>query len=399
MREFLVVDFGAVGDGVTLNTDSINNALKECARQGGGRIVFPEGVFVSGSVELYSNVELCLEKGAVLKASENPNHFQPNGFIHNEMGPTTALLWARDRKNITICGRGTIDINSPAYYGENAVKIFNGAPTDENRDCFVFEKNPHRINQPIFFESCREIAVRDVTIINSTCWTVTFSRSEDITAENVTIRNSVNVPNDDGIHFSASKNGTVKNCDIACLDDCVAITSITAKELENSNIKIENCKLSSRSAAIRIGHKVRNVEVKNITITKNNRAIGIFTAPNGYIENVDISNVRLECFCYPSVCWGNGEAVVVAAAQNESHIENIRFKNITGTAANGIIVFGSNNNVKNISFSDVNLRLTGNSDEKNLIDLRPYYTEKVSGAVDIFVRGAEQPTTNNAKVE
>lgn len=91
----------------------------------------------------------------------------------------------------------------------------------------ILPKNSERVNQPFFFESCMNIKVEGIKIINSPCWTITFSRSKNISVHSINIKNDLCVQNDDGIHFSSCENATVSNCDISCADDCIALTCIT----------------------------------------------------------------------------------------------------------------------------------------------------------------------------
>lgn len=400
MKLFNIVDYGAVGDGKVLNTDAFKKAVDACAENGGGTVVVPSGTYLTGSVELKSNITLFLESGGTIKASGNPDDFPYIGFHHNEMHETTSLIWALNSENITICGNGTIDINSGAYYGENTQKIYDDDTSEEAKQCYIYEKNEKRINQPIFFDTCSSVKIENLKIINSTCWTMTFSRSTDIVVDKVTVRNSIHVQNDDGIHLSACHNAMISNCNISCLDDCIAVTSITAHEQLNSHIVITNCVLSSRSSAIRLGHKISDVAISNITIYDNNRGIGIFTNPNCYIENVCISNIIMHNRYFPSVCWGKGEAVVIAAPQRTSHIKNVKLSNIIGTASNGILIYGNNQNIDDIYFDNVNIKINKGEMYGNFIDLRPYYTGKhTTEPIKIFVGNAENVVFRNSNIE
>ena len=114
-----ILDFGAAANSENVNTESIQKAINECAKNGGGEVVIPSGVFMTGSIELLSNVTLKLENGAVLKGTGRTEDFPTNGFYHNEMHDTTSIIWARDKENIAIKGEGTIDINSPSSFSSN----------------------------------------------------------------------------------------------------------------------------------------------------------------------------------------------------------------------------------------------------------------------------------------
>lgn len=394
-----ITEYGAVGDGKTVNTKAISAAIGACHRNGGGTVVVPTGVFLTGSIELVSNVTLYLDSGCTLRATGKSDDFPYIGFYHNEMHETTSVIWAQNQQNVSICGNGTIDLNADAYYGEDTKKIYDGEPSESNKQHFIFRKNEDRINQPLFFESCRNVKVENINIIHSPCWTVTFSRSSDIVVCGVTIRNSPHVPNDDGIHLSACRNALISNCNISCLDDCIAVTSITAHGQENSHIGITNCILSSRSSAIRLGHKISDVTVSNVNIYDNNRGIGIFTAKNGYIQNVAVNNVIMHNRLFESVCWGKGEAVVIAAAFPETYIRNLKFSNIVASAANGILIFGNGNNIQDVTFDNVQIQLEAGKSADSFMDLRPYYQKQCRGkAIKKWVKGAKKVRWHNTKI-
>jgi len=147
-------DYGAIGDGTTLDTKAIQMAIDKCHENGGGKVYIHNGQFISGAVYLKSNVTHYIEAGAVLRASDNLDNFPiiPSNypsyegtFVTNKM-----LIYAEDAKNISITGRGTIDGN-----GDHWVDGPYGTPTATIRP---------RI---IHFRGCENILIRDVTLYNS----------------------------------------------------------------------------------------------------------------------------------------------------------------------------------------------------------------------------------------
>jgi polygalacturonase len=107
-----ITDYGAIGDSVTLNTKSIQAAIDDCARKGGGTIHFPAGTFLSGTLYLENNIRIDLEPGAVLLGSRNIEDYPLNECRYpsgSDRYVARALVWGEDLENITITGRGTID--------------------------------------------------------------------------------------------------------------------------------------------------------------------------------------------------------------------------------------------------------------------------------------------------
>src|SRR5208283_1278833 len=261
-----IADHGAVGDGKTLNTAAIQAAVDDCAGKGGGTVLVPAGVWLTGSVGLKSQVTLRLEAGAVLRGSSHIEDYPTNGFKHLEMGGTRSLLWALHQSDISICGEGTIDLTDRPFFDWNKLRTGLPAAKDaqlqdwQRRQCVVTAGN--RPNQPIFFHDCRHLRLEGVTIRNSPCWTVTFSCCEDIQVRGIRIDNNLQVPNNDGIHSCGSKNIVISDCIIRGGDDSLAFTGITDPESVCEHITIANCVLTRRSCGIHLGYssgKVRDV--------------------------------------------------------------------------------------------------------------------------------------------
>ena len=373
-----ILDYGAIGDGKTINTEVINIAVKDCASKGGGTVIIPAGVFLTGSIQLFSNVRLFLDNGAVLKSTAILDDFPIIGFKHNEMGDVTSLLWAMNEENISICGNGVVDLSSDLTYSGYEIGSYlvdKSNLSEERLTEGILPKNNERVNQPFFFESCKNINIEGIKMINSPCWTITFSRSRDIFVRSITINNDLCVPNDDGIHFSSCENALVSDCNISCADDCIALTCITNFEGINKNITITNCNLRSRSAAVRIGHYADGVCISNLNIYKSNRGIGIFTRNASSITNVSISNIRIETFLLAGGWWGKAEPIIIAATKEESVIENISISNVVGECENGIIIYGVNHNINNLSLNNIKINVNRTEYFSNYctgLDLRPY---------------------------
>lgn len=395
---FNICDFGAVGDGKTLCTEAIKKAAEACRENGGGRIVIPSGEYLSGSIRLYSNTNLHIEAGATLRSTAVPEDHPYIGFMHNEMGETTSFIWAMGEENITVDGCGTVDLNArriypedhPRYYGADEALL-----SEEQRSHATFQKNEDRVNQPIFFESCKNLSVKGISIVDSPCWTVTFSRSSNITVDGLTVNNNLNYQNNDGIHFSGSSDGVVSNCKITCADDCIALTNITARDRQNSRITVSNCILSSRSAAVRLSGRTEDVAISNLVIHNTNRAFTVFAADGGFIRQVSVSNVVLHTKIYGGVWWGKGEALVICAAE-KGCIDGLMMSGVSGTCENGIALFGYDN-VTNIKLTDIALSVvpSGNFDLfGRCIDCRPFLFEKgAEKPFDLFVKNVKKPDT------
>lgn len=383
---YSIIDFGAVSGAGNVNTAAIQSAVDKCSERGGGTVIIPCGTFYTGSIQLYSNITLYLENGAVLKSTAKKEDFPYIGFWHNEMHETTSLIWARNRENIRICGDGMIDISSEiTYKSVTRMVYFTDKPEllcDKRKYEGVLDKNEDRVNQPLFFESCRNIKISGIRIINSTCWTITFSRSEDISVTCVDIDNNLNIQNNDGIHLSSCKNAVISDCSFSCADDCIAMTCITAHGGINENITISNCLMRSRSAAVRIGDSTRNVTISNLNIYQTNRGICIFTGQGTKISDIMISNVRIDTALLAGAWWGKAEPVIICAAAEDSEISRITVNNLSGVCENGIIIYGKKHNIRNIRLDNIDIKVKETDYFNNFcdgLDMRPYAYEKNDG--------------------
>jgi len=165
-----IADRGAVKDGKTINTVAIQVAVDECAANGGGTVLVPAGVWLTGSIELKSQVTLQLDAGATLRGSSSLSDYPANGFKHLEMGDTTSLLWTIHRDDVSICGGGTIDLNDRPFFDWGLLRT--GLPPEKDSlledwqrsQCVVTAMK--RPSQPIFFHDCRHIRLEGVTIRN-----------------------------------------------------------------------------------------------------------------------------------------------------------------------------------------------------------------------------------------
>jgi hypothetical protein len=364
-----ITQYGAVGDGRTVNTACIQEAADD-ARLNRSGLVIPAGIFVTGTVNL-TGVSLRLEKGAVLKGSPDINDYPPQEFIHNEMGAVRALLVWYESEHITIDGEGVIDLNGGSFYDFTKPLIPAGrrAFTERQKaECTVYHES--RPNQCLFFHKVSHMTVRDITILDAPCWTVTFNECRDVRALNLTIDTSLNIPNDDGLHFCSCDGVIITGCNISSGDDCLAFSGITNWEKPCENIVVSDCILRSCSKAVSLGYvhsHVRNVLLENIIIKESNRGLCIMSHPKtGLVEHVRAVNMMIETRVRAGNWWGNGEAVFFMACEHDHHIpeeqrpsrsrdiniQNITLTGITCLTENALGIIGRKHNIDMITLKD-----------------------------------------------
>ncbi len=326
MTDYLVTDYGAVGDGKTLCTDAIRRAIDDCAANG-GRVVIPAGEYLSGSLLLLSGVEFHLDRDAVLIASTDPSDHCDFSAGFEDDNPDTGweggcFLRAAHAEHIVISGHGVIDGQGRAYfYDDDDDGGFHEAPLA------VRGLRP-RLS---FFEDVTDFEIRDVTFRDAAFWTLHLAGCRDVRIEGIRILNNERGANNDGIDPDCCRNVTIRGCEIRTGDDCVVIKTtapMTRKYRECSDIHISDCSFTSRSSAIKIGTEtwgsIRNIRVENCELKDCNRGIGIWSRDGGGIEGLLFQNIHgntrvfAECLTRRTgvyLWWGKGDAVMISATK------------------------------------------------------------------------------------
>lgn len=280
MKTYPVTTFGAVGDGTTKNTEAIQKAIDTCAAEGGGSVVLENGVFMSGSLTLHSNVNLHIEQNAVLLGSPDVADYPEKEnlrHVNSEFLPrwrNASFIFAEKCHHVSITGRGTIDCNGKHFT----------VPSDENA-IWKYQRieapTPPRV---VFFTGCEDVVIEDVSMVNQPAgWSYWIHDCDNVRISKITIHAEVDYPNNDGIHINASRRVTVSDCDITCGDDCIVLRANNASLKENKvceQVTVTNCNLTSYSAAVRIGWvqdgTIRNCTLSNLTMYDCSVGVSIF---------------------------------------------------------------------------------------------------------------------------
>jgi polygalacturonase len=288
---FNILAYKAKGDGLTMNTKYIQSAIDACSKSGGGTVWFPAGRFISGTIYMKSNVTLFLDAGAVLEGSKNLKDYpvtisKIRSYTDNYTDKS--LIYAEGLEDISITGQGLIDGNGASFKVDNM-------DNDEGlrkKDEFAFYKSRPYLIRMI---NCRNILLRDVTIMNSPMWVQHYLLCEDINIEGIKIDSKVN-HNNDGIDIDGCNRVRISNCNIVSGDDAIVLKSTLDSPCRN--VTITNCVLSSDCNAFKLGTETnggfQNILFSNCTIFDTHlAAITLQIVDGGTLDGVSISNVTM----------------------------------------------------------------------------------------------------------
>ena len=294
-RDYNIVAYGAKADTTQLSTKAVQQAIDDCAKAGGGRVVVPTGQYKIGSIVLKSDVHLYLEQGATLFGSTNLKDYLPMKSDYVSLRTQTStiqLIYADKVKNVVIDGFGTIDGQGRAFK--------------------KLTWNDEGITRPhlIRFIQSQDIIIKDITLKNSGCWMQHYLACDRVRIDGIKVFNRNNYNNDaldiDGCHEVIIR-GIMADSD----DDGITLKSTSPRLCEN--IRINDCVLSSHCNAVKLGTETnggfRNINISGIVVKpSSDQSSQFFGAPSkigtsalsleivdgGVLENVSVSDFTVE---------------------------------------------------------------------------------------------------------
>ncbi|RZM26327.1 MAG: glycoside hydrolase [Pedobacter sp.] len=315
-KDYKVDLFKIQPDGQTLNTKSIQFAIDHISGKGGGRLVFPAGRYLTGSIYLKSNVTLQLEEGAVLLGSLNPFDYEKKIF--------TALVFAYDQNNIGVTGRGTIDGQGKFLARNIVTAIEKGLIEDLYTDGRATADNRAML---LNFRNCTQVLVRGITLKNSASWTQTYDQCINLVIDSIKVDNTV-YWNEDGVDIVDCEHVRMTNSFIDAADDGICLKSHDPGKACR-DILISNNIIRSSANGIKFGTVSRggfvNVRILNNKVYDTYRsAVALEAVDGGYIEDIEINGLQ-------SVHTGNIIFLRTGGRWGKnSRMKNIRISNVTG---------------------------------------------------------------------
>jgi polygalacturonase len=319
-RDYSIPDFGAQAN--EDSTDAITKAIAACHTAGGGRVVVPRGVWLTGAVHLKSNVNLHLAEGATLRFSPEPAKYLPpvlTRFEGIECFNYSPLIHALEQENVAITGKGTLDgsANWETWWAWNDKS--KGRPTKQVAARKKLEEQGAAglpVEQRIFGEGqflrpsfiqpyrCKNVLIADITIINSPMWEIHPVLCSNVIVRGVMVRSLG--PNNDGCNPESCRDVLIEDCVFETGDDCIAIKSGRNNDgrrvgVPAENIVIRRCTMKDGHGGVTMGSEVsgsvRNVFVSDCIMDspKLDRAIRFKSnaVRGGVIEDIYVRGMKI----------------------------------------------------------------------------------------------------------
>lgn len=425
VTHYNVKDFGAKGDGKTLDSPAIDKAIEAAAKAGGGTVYVPAGVYLSGSIHLKSNINLYLAAGSkILASKDNPGVYDPeeepyNETIYQDGGHTyfhNSLIWGQKLNNVTISGEGMID-------GEGLTK----------KGSQVGEGKYGKANKAICIVESNNVQIRDITIFRGGHFAILLTGCNLVTLDNLIIDT-----NRDGIDIDCCKNTVVSNCKVnSPYDDGICPKSSYAlnRKIITENLTITNCQVSafklgtlidgtlqphpnttwtSRSGRIKFGTEsnggFRNCVVSNCTF-HSCKGLALEQVDGGVLENITISNISMYNVDDYPIYIQLGERLRDPDKNSPSVGKNITISNVVAYVADslsGIHISGTPRFIlEDIRLSNINVIYNGGASEEaaysDFYEIGESYPEisyfrKIVPSYGVFARHVKNLQLDNISV-
>lgn len=288
---FDVRDYGAKGDGSTLDTKAIQKALDDCGNTGGGTVRFSAGTYLSQPIQIRTKTTVELDPGATLQATTNQLDFMktPGVWYKAPKGSFTPFISGKDLTDVTFTGGGTIDGGGSAWWGEAEL---------------ARERVPgYTLPRPnlVVLQRCQNVRMENITLQNSPLTNFSPDECQDVVVTNVTVLNPAHSANTDGIDPSNCKNVLITKCRIDTGDDNVCIKTghkVAGRDFACEDITVTDCTFL-HGHGMSIGSEtvggVHNVMVKNCTFenTENGLRIKSQRGKGGLVENVVFEDITM----------------------------------------------------------------------------------------------------------
>lgn len=302
-------NFGATGNGLTLDSLAINAAIDACNKAGGGVVYCAPGIYLCGTVELKSNVTLYLEAGAVLLGSTDVAQYAlKSGPDAKADAGQRHLIFARDVENVSVVGPGRVDGQGQRFWLQTQRTPV--AESERWSDARHNDWRPKdRVSPMVELVNCTNLRLESIELVGASGWTLRPINCTRVVIEGIVIRNPAVGPNTDGIDLTGCQNVVISNCLIDTGDDAICLKSENPYGKNprlSQNITVSNCIITSSTNGFKIGTATQggfeNITFSNSTIVSNDpdiasrmiAGIAIEMVDGGWIDGIVMSGIQID---------------------------------------------------------------------------------------------------------
>jgi polygalacturonase len=357
-KTFNVLDFGATGDGATLDTAAIQRTINAAASEN-GQVLVPRGrKFLIATLDLKGGIDFHLDGELII--STNQTDYASDGVITASNAP-----------NLSITGGGKISGRSLSFM----------TSYETTNEWWLFKEWRPKM---FVLTGCTNLVVRDITFADSPFWGLHMLGCVHVLVDNVTVDNRLDVPNDDGIDPDHCRDVEIQNCHLTCGDDAIVIKSTrqTNDFGPCAGIHVHDCVIRTQDAGLKIGTEttgdIHDILFERCKILSGSRGLCIQLRDEGCISNVIFRDIQFTSRYYSDPWWGRGEAISLTAiprlpTTKLGTMRDIQFQNVTGLAENSIRINGTtNSHIQNVSLKNVSVKLDRRTKYKGgFFDNRP----------------------------
>ena len=369
--QITILDFGAVGDGVTDNTKVFSETIEQASKKRSGKVIVPAGTYLTGPIRLRSNINLHLEKDAVIVFEDNFENWPAikSRWEGVECFGYLPCVYGENLKDVSITGEGTIDGRGQAWWKEFKRRKAAGqkqpesdrdkefARLNENidlSDCGGGGISSFFFRPPLIqFNNCTNILLEGFTTRNSPFWNTHILYCKKVLVKNVTFQNPSDGINGDGLDIDSCDGVEVLDCTFDVNDDCLVIKSGIGKDgirvnRPCQNVVVKNCKMMRGHGCVVMGSEtaggIRNIEISDCVFNGNDRGLRIKSRRGraGTVENITLSNITMKGVGCPVVMhlyyeYGARPEEIAAISDRNPRpvtdttpcIQNIKVRNVT----------------------------------------------------------------------
>jgi len=366
-QDYVITKYGVSNDSTKLNTAAIQNVIDKAEANGGGTIVIPKGVYLTGALFFKPKTKLLLQEGAKLKGSDNIDNYPliPSRMEGRSIYYYAALINAYHVDSFQIKGPGTIDGNGLKYW--EYFWFYRDSVKKVGRSATNLEVHRPRL---LFIWGCNNVTIKDVKLHNSGFWTTHLYQCNNVLIENCDIRSPfkpVKAPSTDGIDIDVCKKVTVRKCYISVNDDAVCIKGGKGPDAhqreENGiveDILIEDCVFGESHGTLTLGSEcmhARNITMRNCVMEHNTSILRLKMRPDTYqvYENIRIENITGKCGTIISMApWTQFFDMGGSKEKPFATVRNIIFSNINVQCKTvGTMEGNPSDTVSNITFRNI----------------------------------------------